>query len=115
VQSSSPLVDLKTFAVRGENRITTMIVNYDPEASQDRIVKIHFSGLNPGTRSLTAYRIDDNQLWSEETLELIPVDERRVDVLPDFEYQFFSPGDSVLLVTLEEIPSPIRMHPTGII
>ena len=115
VQSSSPLADLTTLAVRakrGENRITTMIVNYDSEASQDRIVKVHFSELQPGTRYLTAFRIDDNQRWSEETLELIPVDERRVDVLTDFEYQFYSPADSVLLVTLEEIPTPLRVDPS---
>ena len=44
-----------------------------------------------------------SQRWSDETLELLPVDERLVDVLPDFEYQFYSPADSVLLVTLEEL------------
>jgi len=58
--------------------------------------------LKPGPRRLKAYRIDDAQRWSDETLELLPVDERLVDVLPDFEYQFYSPADSVLLVTLEE-------------
>ena len=102
VQSDSVLPDLTTLAVRGKGQISTLIVNYDPETSADRIVKIHFSGLKPGIRHLKAYRIDDNQRWSEATLELIPIDERTVDALPDFEYQFYSPGDSVLLVVLEE-------------
>ncbi len=102
LQTSSPLPDLTIFAARENGRISTMIVNNDPETSQDRIVKVHFSRLKPGIRRLKAYRIDDNHRWSEETLELIPVDERRVDVLPDFEYQFYSPADSVLLVVIEE-------------
>ena len=103
LHSVSPLPDLTTLAVRGQGQISTLIVNYDPETSTDRIVKVHFSNLKPGTRWLKAYRIDDHQRWSDETLELIPVDERRVNVLPDFEYQFYSPADSVLLVVLEEL------------
>ena len=102
LQSSSLLQDLTIFATREGGRISTMIVNYDPAESQDRIVKVHFSKLRPGPRQLKAYRIDDGQRWSDETLELLPVDERLVDVLPDFEYQFYSPADSVLLVRLEE-------------
>jgi xylan 1,4-beta-xylosidase len=102
LQTSSPLADLTVFSSRENGRVSAMIVNYDPVESQDRIVKVHFSQLKPGHRQLKAYRIDDHQRWSDETLELIPVDERLVDVLPDFEYQFYSPADSVLLVTLEE-------------
>jgi xylan 1,4-beta-xylosidase len=102
LRSSSPLPDLTIFAAREGGRISTMLVNYDPAESQDRIVKVHFSKLKPVPRRLKAYRIDDAQRWSDETLELLPVDERLVDVLPDFEYQFYSPADSVLLVTLEE-------------
>ena len=104
LQTGSPLSDLTVFSARENGRISAMIVNYDPVESQDRIVKVHFSQLKPGHRQLKAYRIDDSQRWSDETLELLPVDERLVDVLPDFEYQFYSPADSVLLVTLAELP-----------
>ena len=103
LQSSSPLPDLATFATRENGNLSVMLVNYDPAGSRDRIVKVQFSQLNPGPRRLKAYRIDDGQHWSDETLELLPVDERLVDVLPDFEYQFYSPADSVLLVELVEI------------
>jgi xylan 1,4-beta-xylosidase len=104
LQTSSPLSDLMVFAARDGGRVSAMIINYDPTESQDRIIKVHFSHLNPGHRRLKAYRIDDEQRWSDETMEMFPVDERLVDVLPDFEYQFYSPADSVLLVTLEEFP-----------
>ncbi len=102
LQTSSPFSDMTVFSTRDGGRISTMLVNYDPAESQDRIVKVHFFHLKPGHRRLKAYRIDDGQRWSDETLEMFPVDERLVDVLPDFEYQFYSPADSVLLITLEE-------------
>jgi xylan 1,4-beta-xylosidase len=102
LQSASPLPDLTAFSARENGRISVMLINYDPAESQDRIVKVHFSHLKTGRRRLKALRIDDGKRWSEEMLELLPVDERLVDVLPDFEYQFFSPADSVLLVTLDE-------------
>ena len=79
-----------------------MLVNQDGEDGLDRIVKLRFTQLAPGLRRLKVYRIDDEQRWSDETLELDVIEERRVDVLPDFEYQFFSPAGSVLYVTLEE-------------
>jgi hypothetical protein len=60
-------------------------------------VLIHCGAL---VRQLTAYRLDDQQRWSEETLELFLVDERWEDWPPDFEYQFLSPADRVLLVVL---------------
>jgi xylan 1,4-beta-xylosidase len=101
---NTSLPDLTALAGREKGRIATLIVNHDPEASQDRIVKVHFSHMKPGVRRLTAYRIDDDHCWSEEMLELTPIDVRRVDVLPDFEHQFYSPADSVLCVVLEELP-----------
>lgn len=104
LQSSSLLPDLTIFSAREIGRISTMIVNYDPGASRGRIIKVHFSHLKPGPRRFKACRIDDGQRWSDETLELTPVDERMVDVLPDFEYQFYSSADSVLSVILEEMP-----------
>ncbi len=102
----SPQPDMTAFAAKGSGRISTLLVNYDPLESRDLIVKVHFSQLTPGLRELKAFRIDDRHCWSNETLELIPVDERRVDVLADFEYQFYCPADSVLLVTLDE---PVRL------
>jgi xylan 1,4-beta-xylosidase len=100
VQSLLP--DLTAFAARSSGRISAMLVNYDPLESRDLIAKVHFSQLTPGLRQLKAFRIDDRHCWSNETLEMIPIDERRVDVLPDFEYQFYCPADSVLLVTLDD-------------
>jgi xylan 1,4-beta-xylosidase len=94
---------LTALAAREQSQVAAMIVNADGDDSLDQIVKLHFAHLTPGLRRIKVYRIDDDQHWSEEALELNVIEERMVDVLPDFEYQVFSPADSVVLVTLEEM------------
>ena len=78
------------------------LINFDLHTSQDQIVKLRFNQLSPGAKRLTAYRIDEDCRWSSEDMELLPYEQRLVDTLPVFEYQFYSPADSVLLVTLDE-------------
>jgi hypothetical protein len=102
VATACPAADLHVQAVRGDGKLSTLIVNYDPNESRDLIVTVNFANLQPGVRKLRAWRIDDEQRWSDETMELRPIEERTVAVLPDFQYQFYAPADSVLLVTLEE-------------
>jgi hypothetical protein len=63
-----------------------------------------FNHLLPGLKRLSAYRIDEVCHWSLETAELLPYEQRMIDTLSEFEYQFYSPADSVLGVMLEEMP-----------
>jgi hypothetical protein len=102
IKAHSTAVDIRPQAACSDGRLSLMIVNYDPTESRDVLVTINFANLKPGIRKLSARRIDENRRWSSEKLELDPIDERRVAVLPEFIYQFYSPADSVLLVTLEE-------------
>lgn len=95
--------NIKTIAALGDGRLSVLIVNFNLQASQDMLLKTCFNNLQPGARRLKAYRIDDDRRWSDGILELSPYEERTVDVLPEFEYQFYSPADSVLIVTLEKI------------
>jgi xylan 1,4-beta-xylosidase len=95
--------DIRCLAARQEGQIAVMVVNFNQQCLQDRVVKLSFNHLKPGARQLRAYRIDDGLRWSDEILELIPYEERLVDVLPEFEYQCYSPADSVLMLTLEDI------------
>jgi hypothetical protein len=87
-------------AVRNNGSLSIMIINFNPQTSSDRIVRIFFTNLVPGQKKIQAYRIDDDCRWSEESIELLPYEERTVDVLPEFEYQFYSPADSVLWIKL---------------
>ena len=100
VTHSTP--DLGIAAARSGGRVSVLVNNFDLQASRDQVVKLCFSRLPPGLKRLTARRIDEDRHWSPETMELLPYEQRLVDTLDEFEYQFFSPADSVLFVTLED-------------
>jgi hypothetical protein len=98
-----PEPDVHVQAATTAHKLSVLAVNHHHlHGARDLIAVLHFRGLEPGVKTLTAYRIDDERHWSSEALELIPVEERTVCVLPDFTYQFYLPADSVLLVTLED-------------
>lgn len=101
---SHQVPDLTPVAVRGDGKVSVLVVNFDGQSSRDLIVKLRFNHLSPGLKRLTSYRIDEACHWSLETMELLPLETRMVDTLPEFDYQFFSPADSVLWVTLEDMP-----------
>jgi xylan 1,4-beta-xylosidase len=102
VAARCPDPDVRVQAAVDGGKLSVLAVNYDPQTSRDLIVTIHFGNLKPGVRMLKAYRIDDDRRWSPEGLELVPIEHRTVDVLPDFACQFYSPADSVLMVVLQE-------------
>jgi hypothetical protein len=47
LQTSQPIPGLAALATRAPAQVAVMIVNYDPKASQDQIIKVHFSQLTP--------------------------------------------------------------------
>lgn len=94
--------ELHAQAARGEGRLSVVLSNYSIQSSRHLIVTVRFFGLKPGLKRLTIHRIDNERRWDPEKLELIPVDQRRVDTMEEFEYQCFVPADSVSLLTLEE-------------
>lgn len=102
LEASSEHADIRCLAARQAGRTAVMVVNFSQNNSQDCVTKLSFNHLEPGIKQLKAYRIDEGLRWSDETLELIPYEERTVDVLAEFEYQCFSPADSVLMLTLED-------------
>jgi len=92
---------LRACAARGDARIATLLINYGHDAI-DRIADLHFDGIPPGRKQLIIYRIDDGRHWSEETLDLHPVEQREVDTGTHFHCQVFSPTGSVTLAALRE-------------
>lgn len=101
-QSEAP--DLRLLAARGEGKVTVLIVNLTQEGAQDRAATTRFSHLQPGHKVLTVYRIDAARAWDAREMELRPVERREVATLSEFFCQVLCPADSVVLVTLEDIP-----------
>jgi hypothetical protein len=49
---------------------------------------------------VAVYRIDKERRWDSDRLELLPVERRKVYVLPEYECQVLLPADSVALIDL---------------
>lgn len=94
---------LKTQAAAGEGKVSVLMSNYSLKGDKDLIVTVRYTNLKPGPKKLTIFRIDDDQHWDSDALELMPVDQRMVDVMSEFEYQCYCPSDSVVMMTLEAI------------
>lgn len=103
VASTTDEKDIRTLAAIGEDGVNVFMVNHNLQSSQDRIVELQFSSLNPGIKNIVVYRIDSRQRWSKEKLELLPVEERKVDVSDKFHCQVYLPADSVVLFKLENV------------
>ncbi len=100
----TPCADLHTYATAGPGSVATLLVNtnLDRASGRDRVVTVRYSGLTPGPRLLTVYRIDDDRRWSTETLRQQPLEERVVVTGERFDHQVHLPAHSVALTTLTE-------------
>jgi hypothetical protein len=92
--------DLRVLASGDSAGCRVLLVNFGMQGSRDQIATIRVSGLQPGTRMLTVYRVDQRKAWDAERLEMRPSERREVEVEPAFEFQIFCPADSVMLAEL---------------
>jgi xylan 1,4-beta-xylosidase len=100
----SPDYDLRPLAARTDGKLSALVANFNLQTSHEKIVTLHFADLEPGRKLLTLRRIDSERRWSPDTLELLPVEQREVVAPNQFRCQFYSPPDSVSLLTLEDLP-----------
>jgi hypothetical protein len=103
VAATSEEADLRVVAARGDKRTAALLVNFNLQESRQMLVTTHFSRLNAGRKLLTVYRIDSARRWSEEKLELVPLERREVYTSDEFHCQVLLPADSVALVCLDEM------------
>jgi xylan 1,4-beta-xylosidase len=102
IQAESNQENLKVKAFTGLNKaVSAMIINRGDKGLGDRIITVKYDGLMPGLRTLKNYRLDGNKNWNEETLDLYPVEQRKVYVDESFECQIYCPADSVSMLCLE--------------
>lgn len=97
-ESDDPAVHV--LATGDAESASVLLVNHDLTSSSEQIVQLCFNGPAPGEKLLTIYRIDENRHWSEETLELEPVEKRTVVTMGQYRCQVLLPPYSVALVKL---------------
>ena len=96
--------DLHAYAATGPGSVSALVVNtnLDRATCRDRIITLRYSGLAPGPKKLTLYRIDDERRWRPDTLVQQPLEERVVATGDRFEHQLLLPAHTVALATLSE-------------
>jgi xylan 1,4-beta-xylosidase len=104
-QSDHP--DICVLASQRVDGHSVLLVNYNLERSHDAIVEVTFDQLEPGSKRLTVYRIDDDQQWDDETFELIAIETRHTYTLENFCTQVYMPENSVALIILAEAINPL--------
>jgi hypothetical protein len=108
---------LRAVAARGEKHVAVMLVD-DPQGrvqstevtggvpvsrAQGRIVTTRFSGLRPGRKMLTVYRVDHAQRWDPDSLDMVPLERREIWASSDYYCQVYLPRDCVASVMLHDI------------
>jgi xylan 1,4-beta-xylosidase len=93
---------LYTLATQGEGIFSVMLVNFDLNAKEDFIAQLHLSTPHAGEKMLSVYRVDGNHRWSEETLELEPIERRTTLIMNEYRCQVLMPGNSAALLKLED-------------
>ena len=99
--------ELGVLAGRGESggqggscEAAVFLVNYSIDEHYDRAARLLFTGLAPGRKKLTVYRIDDERRWEESSLALLPVEQRDLSTDGNLECHVLLPADSVALACL---------------
>ena len=94
---------VRTLAGRSEGKRSAFLANFALEGSRDLVADMRFSGLTPGRRLLAVRRMDDSCRWRNDTLELLPCEQREVHTPGDFRCQVWLPADSVATLTLTDL------------
>jgi xylan 1,4-beta-xylosidase len=93
---------VRVLASQAPAGIRALAVNLGSETGGGRSISWQFSGLRPGPKRLRFYRIDDQQRWCTQTLEMQPVESRDVWTQEQFECRNFLPPDTVGLLCLDD-------------
>jgi xylan 1,4-beta-xylosidase len=103
VRATSDAEDVHILAGSDEDgeSLSLMLVNYGLPVSQERVATLRISGLKPGPKRLSTYRVDRSSNWSSDRLALLPLENREIETEREFSCQVYCPADSVGLVMLE--------------
>jgi len=95
--------DVKVVASRSGDggNLRVLLTNYNEGTSADNVVSLYFKNAPKGKARLTVCRIDDGRCWNEDTLEMVPVENRTTYLHNDFWFSVFVPADSCVMVAIE--------------
>jgi xylan 1,4-beta-xylosidase len=104
IQASAETPQLVVQAAKSPGGTAAMLVNRNLDEEQELLATVRFDHLEPrGIKMLRVNRLDAEQHWTDDTLELIPTEQRRIDMVPSFECQVYCPTNSVVLITIGNV------------
>ncbi len=92
--------ELRVLAAGGDDGINVMLINYSEMGHCDRVAAVKIAGLSYGDAELRLYRIDGAHRWTEDTLEMAPVEVRTTWTGEEFECHVAMPAGSVALLQI---------------
>jgi hypothetical protein len=93
--------NIKIIASGSDSQNTIFITNYNPQAAQDLTMSIKFKNAKVGIANMSVCRIDEDMMWDDDTLELIPAENRTVYLHEDFHFDVYIPAYSVVMITFD--------------
>ena len=93
--------NLRLLASANDRYATVFLTNYSPESAEDITVTLDFANAREGIAKMNVYRIDDSLMWDDDTLELVPTEDRRVYLHPDFHFSVYAPANSVVMIKFD--------------
>jgi hypothetical protein len=103
VRATSDAEDVQVLASSNQDgaQLSLMLVNYGRPVSQERVATLRLSGLKPGLKRLSTFRIDRSSNRSVNRLALLQSENREIETEKEFSCQVYCPADSVGLIVLE--------------
>jgi len=97
---------LNGIACRNNETLSIFLTNFNIEETPDSITHIHFKDAPEGVYRLNMYRIDQEsaKLIKNTNMDVLEPEESRVVYAhPNFRFDIYTPGDSVILVQLVKV------------
>ena len=93
--------DVRMLASCNDRYNTIFITNYNCELAEDLTVTIDFKNSRKGITKMKVWRVDEDMMWDDDTLELIPTEERILYLHEDFHFSVFAPANSVVMIAFD--------------
>jgi hypothetical protein len=81
--------NLRILASRDDRQVTIFLTNYHPDQTEDVTLSIYFKDAPQGKARMTVHRIDDGMKWDNDTLKLIPIENRIAYIHDDFWFSLY--------------------------
>ena len=93
--------DIRILSSKNDRYNTIFMTNYNPQSAEDLTVTLDFKNAREGVTNMRVYRLDEDMMWDDDTLELIPTEDRIIYLHEDFHFSVYAPENSVVMIIFD--------------